>query len=189
MAKIDAPLITLVPPRYSDLIPYLEALEESIRAKLEQEFMRSYGAMILSVSGAPGTMNGVDTNYTLVNIFDTVTAQSSDISADGVDVDVATNYSLTFNTPGFHFVHFWASFSASTGGALVTFRPHVNGNAGPIEVDRDVAAGDTGVVAFSGIINYAEGDVVDIRVKVDAGTNNLTFLAAGFMGFRMGLNS
>jgi len=31
MTKIDAPLITLVPPQYNDLVPYLEALEEAIR--------------------------------------------------------------------------------------------------------------------------------------------------------------
>jgi hypothetical protein len=33
VSKINAPLITLVPGKYTDLIPYLEALEESIREK------------------------------------------------------------------------------------------------------------------------------------------------------------
>lgn len=136
--------------------------------------------MVLSVSGAPVTMNGVGTGYSLVNVFDTITADTmADLPEDGVDAVLSPDYSLTLSAAGRYRIEFWASFSGSAGGALVTFRPHLNGSPGLVEVDRDIAAGDTGSVSFSGIITYAAGDEIDVRVKVDTGTNNLTFLAAG----------
>jgi hypothetical protein len=54
-------------------------------------------------------------------------------------------------------------------------------------VDRWIGTGtDTGVVAFDGLITYTEGQYIDMRVKIDNGTANLTFLAAGFSAFRVG---
>ena len=86
-----------------------------------------------------------------------------------------------------YFLSFFASFSSSAANKLVKFRPHLNGSPGLIEVDRFVStSGDTGVVAFNGVIPQAATTKIDVRVAIDTGTTNLTFLAAGFSAFRVG---
>lgn len=145
-----------------------------------------YGGMLLSVGGAPAVMNGVGTSFVLMDECDTISAQSSDVNTGGVVVELSPNYRITMTAEGIYRIDFWASFSSSAGNKLVTFRPHVNGAPGLVEVDRDVAQNDTGVAAFSGIIPYSAGDYVDMRVKIDSGTTNLTFLAAGLSCFRVG---
>lgn len=145
-----------------------------------------YAGMVLSATGAPATMLGVGTGYSLVDVFDTVTAQSSDVNSGGSDADLGPNYRLTLNTTGIYRIEFWGSFSSSLGNKLVTFRPHVNGSPGIVEVDRDVAANDTGSVSFAGIIPYTAGDFIDMRVKIDSGTADLTLLAAGLNACRVG---
>ncbi len=148
--------------------------------------MHAYGGMVLSISGAPATMNGVDTTYDLINVFDTISASTSDDIAGGIGVELSPNYRLTVNEAGDYRIEFWASFSSSAGGALVTFAPHIGGTIGTIEADRDVAALDTGSASLSGIFTYAKGDTIDVRVKVDTGTSNLSFLGAGLSIHRVG---
>lgn len=148
--------------------------------------MMGYAGIVLSVSGAPKTIVGVGTSYSLVDIFDTITAQSSTVNSGGSTATLSPDYCLTMPTAGIYRVDFWASFSSGSGNELVTFRPHVNGNPGIVEVDRDVSANDTGSVSFSGIIPYSAGDVIDVRVKIDSGTDTLTFLSAGLSTFRVG---
>lgn len=145
-----------------------------------------YAGIVLSVSGAPATINGVGTGYSLMNVFDVITAKSTDVNVGGSNAELSPGYKLTMTTTGIYRIDFWASFSSSASNKLVTFRPHVNGSPGLVEVDRDVAANDTGVVAFNGIISYTGGDEVDMRVKIDAGTSDLTFLAAGLSTHRVG---
>jgi hypothetical protein len=145
----------------------------------------AYGGITLAAGSSPA-MNGVDTNYGLVNVFDTAIDTITGFPDTGVDATLSPDYSLTVGATGDYRISFWASFSSSAGGALVTFRPHINNIAGPIEVDRDVSALDTGSAGFTDIINYTVGDVIDIRVKVDTGTSNLTFLGAGLNIHRLG---
>lgn len=149
--------------------------------------LTGYGGMVLSVAGAPAVMTGVGTGFSLVDIFDVITAQSSDVNAGGIVADIASTYDLVLTSGGIYKVSFSASFSSSSNNVLVNFRPHLNGSPGLIEVDRFLGTGsDTGVVAFNGILAYAPGDTIDIRVAVDSGTANLTFLAASFNAHRVG---
>ena len=58
MTKIDAPLITLVPARYTDLVPYLEALEESIREKAAAVNDAAAATAVDAPAGGTGTAAG-----------------------------------------------------------------------------------------------------------------------------------
>lgn len=147
-----------------------------------------YASMVLSVGGAPQVMNAVGTTPVLVDVFDVALTQSADVNVGGTAVTLSPDYRLTVNSTGVYSVHFFASFSSSANNKLVTFTPHVNGVASSLlEVDRFIATGsDTGVVAMQSIVPYTAGQYGDIRVNVDSGTANLTFLAAGMSIHRVG---
>lgn len=148
---------------------------------------QGFASMLLSVPGAPQTVFGVGTGYSLLDIFDVISGQSSAVNSNGSTAVLSPDYRITWGSTGFYFVSFFASFSSSDNNHLITFRPHVNGAPGLVEVDRFVGTGsDVGVVAFNGVIPYTAGDYVDMRVKIDSGTSDLEFLAAGFCGFRVG---
>lgn len=146
-----------------------------------------YAGMILSIAGAPASMIGVGTSYSLVDVCSLVTSQSIDVNLLGSTATLSPTYSLTPGATGIYHVEFWASFSTSANNHLVTFAPHVNGSIGLVEVDRWIGTNtDTGVVSMGAIIPYTVADVIDMRVKVDSGSIDLTFLAAGFNFFRVG---
>ena len=145
-----------------------------------------YGCILLAAGGS-GIMNSVGTGYSLVDVFDTIGAQSSDANTDGVVATLSPNFRLTFGSQGVYRISFFASFSSSANNILVTFREHKNGVAGPVEVDRSIRnVNDTGVVAFEDIETEAANDYIDMRVKIDAGTTNLTFLASALSVHRVG---
>jgi hypothetical protein len=147
---------------------------------------QGYGGIVLSVGGAPASILGVGTGYSLVDIFDVISAQSIDANLLGVQATLSSTYALQVGSAGIYRICFWASFSSSTPNKLVTFRPHINGSPGIVEVDRFVSSSDTGVASFEGIIPYAASDSIDMRVKVDTGTADLTFLAAALNIHRVG---
>ena len=149
--------------------------------------MQGYGSMILSVASAPIVMNDVGVGYTLVDVFDSITVQSIDENTDGVEGELAPGYRLVLGSAGVYRVVFWASFSLVANNKLVTFRPHINGVAGAVEVDRFVAVGDdTGVSSFEEILPFETNDFIDMRVKLNSGTSNMTYLAAALNLNRVG---
>lgn len=149
--------------------------------------LQGYGCLLLAGGGGGTTINSVGTSYVLVDVFDTITTQSSTANTSGVTCALSPTYALTFGSSGVYRVGFYASFSSSGNNKLVTFREHKNGVAQPVEVDRFIATGsDTGVVSFEDIEVESAGDVIDLRVKIDTGTTNLTFLAAGITAHRVG---
>ncbi len=146
-----------------------------------------YASMVLSASGAPVDMDGVDTDFSLVDVFDTINSKSIDVNLLGSDAELAATYTLILNTAGFYRIDFFASFSASANNRLITFRPYTNGSPAIIEASRFIGTvGDTGSIGFSTITEFAAGDVCDLRVKVNTGTVDLTFLAAGRSAHRVG---
>ena len=146
-----------------------------------------YGGMILSIAGAPAVMSTVGTGYSLVDVFNLVTSKSVDVNTDGTDITLSPTYAITIGATGIYRVDFFASFSSSQNNKLITFAPHVGGSIGLVEVDRWISTGtDTGSISMGGIIPYTAAAVIDMRVKIDVGTTNLTFLAAGLSVFRVG---
>jgi hypothetical protein len=149
--------------------------------------LMGYAGIVLSVAGQPATVSSVAQTYALVDIFDTITAQSSDVNTNGSIATLSTQQRITFNTTGIYFVSFFASFYTDTNNELITFRPHISGTAGLVEVDRWIGTGsDTGSVALNAIIPYTAGQYLDMRVKSDVGTVNVTFRAAGLCAHRVG---
>jgi len=149
--------------------------------------MMGYGAMVLTVAGAPAVMNAVGTSFALVNVFDQIQARSLDVNILGTDVVLTPDWKITFNSKGFYQVNFYCSFSSSQNNRLYSFSAHLNGAAIQPEIDQLLGNGaDTQVVAGMGIAEFNAADFIDIRVKVDSGTANLTFLAAGFSAHRVG---
>lgn len=146
-----------------------------------------YAGLILTVAGAPAVMSSVSTTYALLDIFNLISAESVTVNTNGTNAVLSPTYSLTVGSTGIYRICFWASFSTVANNRLVTFRPHVNGSPGIVEVDRFLSTGsDTGVVSFEGIIPYTANDVIDMRVKLDTGTSDMSFLAAGFNIHRVG---
>ncbi len=149
--------------------------------------MMGYGSIHLNASGAPAVMSDVETTFELVNIFDDIAAQSSDENLLGMEVELASSYSLTPGSDGVYYGNFFASFSASQNNRLVTFRPFINAVQADWEISRFLSTGsDTGVVSFSSCLPLSADDVVDMRVKINTGTADLTFLGAGLTLFRVG---
>lgn len=149
--------------------------------------MMGYACIHLTVAGAPAVINSVGDTYELVDVFNEIRAQSIDVNLLGTAAELSPSYAITPASDGLYYISFYASFSSSANNRLVTFRPHVDGVPGAIEVDRWISsAGDTGVVAFSSCLSLAAGEACDVRVKIDAGSTNLTFLASGCSFFRVG---
>jgi hypothetical protein len=149
--------------------------------------LMGYGGLVLSEAGAPSTLNSVGTAFKLIDVFNTISSQSSDVNAGGVVVTLSPTFGITLTAAGIYKLDFFASFSSSANNVLTSFASHVGGSAGLIQVDRFIGSGpDTAVTAMSQIAAFDAGDVLDCRVKIDAGTTNLTFLAVGFTAHRVG---
>lgn len=145
-----------------------------------------YGAMVLTVAGAPAVMNAVGTSFVVINVFDQIQAKSIDVNTLGTDVVLTPDWKITFNSKGFYQVNFYCSFSSNQNNRLYSFSAHVNGAAIQPEIDQFLSGNDTQVVAGMGIAEFDAADFIDIRVKVSTGTANLTFLACGFSAHRVG---
>ena len=149
--------------------------------------LMGYGSMVLTTSGQPATLNSVSTTPVLIDVYDSITAQSIDVNNSGITATLAPDYAFTIGSTGVYKVTFWTSFSSSGNNELVTFYPFVDDIQGLVESDRWISTvGDTGSTGFSYIASHTAGGVIDIRVKLDSGTSNLTFLGAGFNIFRVG---
>lgn len=146
-----------------------------------------YGSMVLTTSGAPAVLNGVGTTLVLINIFDLISAKSIDVNVNGTDVVLSPDWKITFNSNGFYMVNFYCSFTSDQNNRLYTFSAVKNNSQIQPEIDQFLATGsDTQVVAGMGIDAFVAGDFIDVRVKINTGTANLTFLAAGFSAHRVG---
>jgi hypothetical protein len=146
-----------------------------------------YGGLALSFGGAPASMLGVGTGYDLVDVFDTIRAESLSVNLSGTDARLGPDYSFIVNSAGFYHVDFYASFSLTANNKLVTFGPHLNNVADLQEVDQFVSNGpDVATVALSGIIQLSAADEVDMRVKIDSGTSDISFRAAAASIHRVG---
>ncbi len=92
MTKIDAPLITLVPDRYINLVPYFEALEESIRELAAAVTDAATATAANAPVGGTGTAAG---GYdTAVNRDAMITSQNN-IIVDVADLRTQFNALLT----------------------------------------------------------------------------------------------
>ena len=146
-----------------------------------------YASMVLTVSGAPAVLNTVGTTYLLIDVADQIQAKSIDVNLLGTDVVLTPDWKITFNSNGFYQINFYCSFSSSANNKLVTFAPHKDGVAIQPEVDQFISNGpDVQVVGGGGIAEFVAGEDLDMRVKIDSATTNLTFVALGFSAHRVG---
>ena len=146
-----------------------------------------YGGMVLTTSGAPALMSGLTSAYTLMDIFNSITAQSIDVNLSGTSLVLSPDWRITFGSNGLYKIDFYASFNIGTDTILVTFAPFLNGSVDILDVQRFFATGaETHSVAFSMIVARTAADFMDVRVKVDTGTVNSTFLGASFSAHRVG---
>lgn len=149
--------------------------------------LMGYAALALTPAGAPAVMNTVGTTYDLIDIYDDIVAQSSDVNVGGSDADLTPDWRLVANADGFYKVDFSASISSSQNNRLLTFRPFVNNAVALTEIQQFMSNGaDIQIISFSGIGEFDPGDQIDMRVHVDTGTSNLTFEAATFTMHRVG---
>ena len=148
--------------------------------------LTGYGGLLLSTSGAGATMNTVGTTPVLIDVFDTITAQSASVNTAGIAAQLSATYSLTIGATGIYMVSFWASLSSSAIPRTLTFQLFRGGVVDIINLERYVSASDTGAVAFSQACSLTAADVLDMRVFGNTGTTNLTFRGAGFSVNRAG---
>jgi len=146
-----------------------------------------YGSMVLTTSGAPAVLSSVGTTLLLINVFDQIQSKSIDVNLLGTDVVLSPDWKITFNSNGFYQVNFYCSFSSDQNNRLYTFSAVKNNSQIQPEIDQFLSTGiDTQVVSGMGIDAFVAGDFIDVRVKINTGTANLTFLAAGFSAHRVG---
>lgn len=88
MSKINAPLITLIPLGYSDLIPYLEALEEAIREKAAAVTDAAAATALDAPPGGTGTAAGG---------YDTADNRDLMITSQNAIIDDVANLRTQFN--------------------------------------------------------------------------------------------
>lgn len=181
-----------MPQTERDMATIFGLLADNVTGDISPQDMRDaiaslmgYGGIFLT-SGGSGTINGVGTGYALIDVFDTISAQSNTVNTGGVSAQLAPNYRLTVGSAGVYRIAFYASLSSSQANRLITIREHKNGNLDTLEVSRWVSASDTGAVAFEGIESLNANDVIDMRVRINTGTTNLTFTAAALTLHRVG---
>ena len=145
-----------------------------------------YAGLVLSASGGPVTMTDISTTYGVIDIFDTITAESSDVNTNGSEVVLSTDYAITVKSSGVYKVSFWASFGVTGGGETISVALYANGSPTILEVERDVATSTYGVISFDGIMALAADDIIDARIKIATGTDDVNFKSAGLSLFRVG---
>jgi hypothetical protein len=168
-------------------------LADNTTADISPEDMRDalastmgYGCMVLSQAGATATMSSVGASYTLVDIFDTIHAESATVNTNGTDLTLSPTYKCVPGSDGFYRVASWFSFAADGTPTTIYFRMHINASPGAVECVRSVSGSSIGVASFEEIVSLSAADVVDMRVKIDAGTSDLIFSSAGFLMHRVG---
>ena len=134
-----------------------------------------HGAIFLSLAAAPVTLSGVGTTPTKVTVAN-VAVDASAVVTGGIAADAA-NDNLTIGVAGTYHVGFAASFSLASANKTVTMTPFINGATGLVAADRFVSNNDVGAMSLNGIIPYAAGAEVDVRVNVDSGTSDISFEA------------
>jgi hypothetical protein len=149
--------------------------------------MMGYASLLLTPAGSPAVMSAVGTSFVLVDIFDTVAVQSSDVNVLGSNADLAPDFRLVANSEGIYKADFFASISSSQNNRLVTFRPHINDLVALTDVDQFMSNGsDIQIISFSAMGSFDPGDELDMRILIDTGTSNITFTAAALSMHRVG---
>lgn len=149
--------------------------------------LMGYASLSLSPTGAPAVMSAVGTSYVLVDVFDKIEVQSSDVNVLGSGADLTPDFRLVCNSEGIYKWEFYCALTSSQDNRLVTFRPHVNNAVGFTELSQFHATGaNAEAFAFSGMGSFDPADELDMRVLLNTGTANLTFLGASFVMHRVG---
>ena len=83
--------------------------------------LQGYGSILLAPNGSVD-INGVGTDFVLINVYDTISAQSIDVNEAGVVAALSPGFKLTVGSPGTYRISFYASFSSSAVSGLVRAR-------------------------------------------------------------------
>lgn len=124
-------------------------------------------AMISRDSASPGAQTGViGTSYVKIDQFDTDGPNSGATPSHAND-------QITVGSTGIYLVHFGVSFEGSNT-TVYTVAVHTNTSEEPsIRIVRSVGTGtDVGSAARVGILSLTAGDVLDLRVKANAGSKD-----------------
>jgi hypothetical protein len=143
-----------------------------------------YAGLIQTVS--PTTMLSVTSTPAVINVWDGITAQSSDVNSAGAVASLATEEIVVGET-GIYFINFFASIRAGNNNRTMIFQPFVNAVLNSLKVlQRLSTASDVQTCPFSGVFALTKDDALDMRVSVSGGTTDVIFDGASFSIFRVG---
>lgn len=143
-----------------------------------------YAGLIQTV--APTSMLAVTSTPTVINVWDAITAQSSDVNAAGAVASISTE-EITVGEDGVYFLNFFASVRTGNNNRTVQFQPGLNGTPASLKVlQRISTASDVQTCPFSGIFALLKDDDLDMRVSIIGGTTDVLFDGASFSIFRVG---
>ncbi len=173
-----------------DTSAILTALADNATGDISAEDLRDalvslnggYGAMIMT--NAMTANLAIDTNPTVLDVFDFVTARSADINTNGVDVELGTSR-IRVNATGTYRVDAFTSYMADTDCEII-FQPFVSGVAGNIEGRLTAKAGEPRTDTANAILPLVAGSFVDVRIRTSVGACNLTYYGASFSVQRVG---
>jgi hypothetical protein len=176
--------------KYADLVAGLpdNQAEEISPSDVRNAFataLGGYGSLILSVS--PATLFAVGATPVIVDIYDTIVAQSVDVNTAGTTVSLATE-KITVGEDGIYFLNYYASLRVGANNRTVQMQPFLNTVATPIKILQRFGTGsDDQTMAFFGTFVLSKDDELDMRAAVVAGgATDLIFNSAGFSVFRVG---
>ena len=143
-----------------------------------------YAGLIQTVS--PTTMLSVTSTPTIINVWDAITVQSSDVNAAGASASIVTE-KITIGEDGIYFFNFFASVRTGVNNRTVQFQPGINATPASLKVLQRIGnASDVQTSPFSGLFALLKDDELDMRVSVIGGTTDVLFDGAGFSIFRVG---
>lgn len=144
-----------------------------------------YASFVQTVS--PTTMLSVTSTPTIIDVWDGIAAQSSDVNAAGATASLTTE-KITVGEDGIYFFNFFASFRTGSNNRTVQFQPGVNGTPASLKIlQRIGTASDVQTCPYTGTFVLTKDDEIDMRVAVVAGgTTDVLFDGASFSIFRVG---
>ncbi len=173
-SKTDAELIILLADNAGGDIS-----EQDIRNLLESIFQ--YGGVCMPASATPTAGQSIGTSYEKITQFTADTLSSSGLTP------AHASDNITVVKGGKFIVFIGLSFSGSNNSTWV-------GSLFVDDVDQDMAnferklstAGDVGKIGSVGIVEVADGEVVDYRVKADNAAKTIIVRNGALVLFRVG---
>lgn len=145
-----------------------------------------HGEQSLTIAGSTVTMSAVGTTPTLVNVAN-ATADATSVVTGGLASVLGSTFAITPGVTGTYMLGFSASIQLGSANKLVTFTPFLNGSTGVVNASKQVPnLAETVAISYNEILTLTADQPVDMRVNVDAGTSDITFIGWSFWIRRVG---